>query len=97
LTSVTRTGNELSIVCPLESVPQDRKPETAWVCFALLGPFSFSEVGILDSFISPLAEHGIPIFALSTYDTDYVLVREPDANRAIEIVEKAGHQLVPSK
>jgi hypothetical protein len=90
--SITRTADELSIVCPLENVPEEHRPRLRWTCFRLEGPLSFSEVGVLSSFISPLAEAGIPIFAVSTYETDYVLVQEQDAMRALTVLKNAGHE-----
>lgn len=92
-TSVTRTGDELSIVCPLGNVPPEQEP-VPWVCFKLEGPFDFLQTGILASFIDPLAESGVPIFAISTYDTDYVLVREGFAGAALGALQNAGHELV---
>src|SRR5690348_1139541 len=68
LTSVTRTADELSIVCPVENVPAEHKSDLRWTCLKLQGPFAFSETGILSSFIDPLARSGIGIFAISTYD-----------------------------
>jgi uncharacterized protein len=91
--SITRTEDELSIVCLLESAPKDIQQEIRWTCFKIEGPFSFSTVGILNSCITPLAQAEIPIFALSTYDTDYVLVKEDDAERATEALQRAGHRL----
>lgn len=92
--SITHTEDELSIVCLLKSAPKDIQQEIRWTCFKIEGPFSFSAVGILNSFIAPLAQAEIPIFALSTYDTDYVLVKEDDADRATESLQRAGHRLV---
>jgi len=91
--SVTRTADELSIVCPLQDVPAEHKHEDPWICFKLEGPFDFLQVGILASFIDPLAASGVPIFALSTYDTDYVLVREDFAGAALGALQEAGHIL----
>jgi hypothetical protein len=91
--SITRTADELSIVCPLQDVPAEHRPEVPWVCFKLEGPFDFLQVGILASFIAPLAENGVPIFAISTYDTDYVLVREDLAGAALGALQEAGHEL----
>ncbi len=65
------------------------------MCFRLEGPFDFSEVGILASFIDPLAEKGVPIFAMSTYDTDYVLVSEEYAGIVQGALRDAGHELLP--
>jgi len=93
-TSVTRTADELSIVCPAENVPKEHKPEVPWICFKLEGPFSFTQVGILASFVDPLAERGVPIFAVSTHDTDYVLVSEEFAAAALDALQEAGHELL---
>jgi hypothetical protein len=93
--SVTRTEDELSIVCPEDNLPPDVHSKHRWICFKLEGPFSFSEVGILASFIDPLAENGVPIFAVSTYDTDYVLVSEDYAGAVLQALRDAGHELLP--
>jgi uncharacterized protein len=92
--SITRTADELSIVCPMENVPPECKPGLRWTCFKLEGPFPFSEVGILNSFIDPMVRARIPIFAVSTHDTDYVLVREENAASALQVLKKAGHELI---
>ncbi len=94
LTSITRTANELSIVCAVDSVPKDIDPGLRWICLKLEGPFPFSQTGVLLSFIEPLSNNGIPIFAISTFDTDYVLVQEEFAPAALNELEKAGHRLV---
>jgi len=62
LFSITRTNQELSVVCPEESVPPQQACEGGWICLKLEGPFSFSEVGILAAFIDPLRDEGVPIF-----------------------------------
>ncbi len=89
--SVVRTSDELSIVCGEERVPQDVPGEKGWVALKLEGPFPFSLTGVLAAFLEPLAEARIPIFALSTFDTDYVLVKQEDAARAVEVLTAAGH------
>ena len=89
--SVTRTGDELSVVCQAENVPSEIKCEAGWACFKLEGPFPFSQTGVLASFIDPLAESAIPIFAISTYDTDYVLVKEETVEAAVSALQRAGH------
>jgi len=91
--SVTRTSDELSIVCPVENIPNDIDPGPRWICLKLEGPFAFSQTGILLSFIEPLSNNGIPIFAISTYDTDYVLIQEKFLGVAQQAVQKAGHRL----
>jgi hypothetical protein len=95
VTSVTRTEVELSIVCPGENVPEGVQAEKGWICFELGGPFPFSQTGILASFIGPLAERGVSICAISTFDTDYVLVKEEFAGAALEALHEAGHALSP--
>jgi len=96
LSSITRTNEELSVVCPEESVPPQQAFEGGWTCLKLEGPFSFSEVGILAAFIDPLRDEGVPIFAISTYDTDYVLIKEGHRRTALDALRKAGHELIPS-
>ena len=90
--SITRTADELSIVCRLENLPASAPSPHRWVCLKLEGPFEFSLTGVLLSFIEPLSTKDIPIFAISTYDTDYVLVQEEFAERAIGALRQAGHE-----
>jgi len=92
--SVTRTSEELSIVCPEEHVPPQVKHERGWSCWRLEGPFAFSETGILASFVQPLAEHAIPVFAISTFNTDYVLVKRDWMEKATQVLRAAGHEEV---
>ncbi|QBD74866.1 ACT domain-containing protein [Ktedonosporobacter rubrisoli] len=91
--SITRTSDELSIVCAEEKVPPDIKADRGWRSFKLHGPFPFSLVGILNSVTIPLAQANIGIFAISTYDTDHVLVKEHDLARAIQTLKDAGHTI----
>ncbi len=93
--SITRTGDELSIVCPIENLPAEVSSSHRWVCLKLEGPFPFSQTGVLLSFIQPLSSNGIPIFAISTYDTDYVLVQEEFVGTALNSLREAGHELLP--
>ncbi len=92
-TSITRTSDELSIVCAEDSVPRDGKAERGWLCVKLHGPFSFSETGILTAFVNPLSDRGMSIFAISTFDTDYVLIKEEFWSRAQKVLEEAGHKI----
>jgi hypothetical protein len=94
-TSITRTADELSIVCPTENLPPDVHSSHRWICLKLEGPFPFSLTGVLLSFIQPLSGNGIPIFAIATYDTDYVLVQEEFAGATLDALQKAGHELWP--
>ena len=93
--SITRTHDELSIVCPAENLAADVTSLHRWICFQLEGPFPFSMTGVLLSFIEPLSSSGVPIFAISTYDTDYVLVQEDFAGAALNALHTAGHELSP--
>ncbi len=92
--SITRTADELSMVCPADQAPQNGKCESPWTCFKLEGPFSFALTGVLASFLDPLAQRGVSIFAISTFDTDYVLVKEEHAAAALETLQAAGHELI---
>jgi len=93
-TSITRTVDELSIVCPIANLPADVQSPHRWICLKLEGPFAFSQTGILLAFIEPLSTKGIPIFAISTYDTDYVLVQEEFTVAALERLREIGHELM---
>ncbi len=93
-TSISRSADELSIVCPAENLPHDVEAKLHWICLKLEGPFAFSLTGVLLSFIEPLSSKEIPIFAVSTYDTDYVLVQEEWIGATLNALRNAGHQLV---
>ena len=83
----------MSIVCRAAQVPTEIQHDNGWACLKLHGPFPFSETGILSSFVQPLAERAIPIFAISTYDTDYVLIQEEWSGAALRELQEAGHEL----
>lgn len=91
--SVTRTPDELSVVCAEEAVPAGVTTARDWRCLRFQGPFAFEETGVLASVTAPLAAAGISLFALSTYDTDYVLVRDGDLARAVAALREAGHRV----
>jgi uncharacterized protein len=93
---VTRTREELSIVCGAENVSPGVASQSGWICFKLEGPFAFSQTGILAAFINPLSHNGVPIFALSTFDTDYVLIQDRFLGVAEDLLRNAGHELVGS-
>jgi hypothetical protein len=76
--SITRTDEELSLIVPEDFVPSSWKSEKGWRCLNVLGPLDSSATGVLASMSTPLAQAGLSIFAISTYDTDYVLVRHGD-------------------
>lgn len=87
--SVTRSRDELSVVCPESAVPEGIRFEGGWALLRLEGPFPFTAVGVLSSFLTPLARAGVSIVAVSTFDTDYVLVKRSDLGRAIPALENA--------
>jgi hypothetical protein len=91
--SIFRTEEELSIVCDAIAVPADVKHEAPFVCLKLQGPFPLNETGVLSSFITPLADAGVPVFAMATYNTDYVLIPEGSLRRAEEALQAAGHKM----
>jgi hypothetical protein len=90
--SVTRTRDELSIVCPAGRVPAGVRSEPGWRCLKVEGPFEFSVTGLLASLTAPLAEARVPTLAVCTFDTDYLLVKEHDLGRALEALRAAGYQ-----
>ena len=89
--SITRTAAELSIVCAEGRVPAGVRHDGGWRCLELVGPFDLSATGILLSVLAPLADVGVGIFALSTFDTDYVLVRAAQLEAALAALRAAGH------
>lgn len=93
LWSATRTPDELSIVCPEEQVPPGARSELGWACLAVCGPLEFALTGVLASLAGPLAQAAVSLFALSTFDTDYLLVKAVDLARAVAALEAAGHQV----
>jgi uncharacterized protein len=89
-----RTGDELSIVCSEDRIPDSALIERGWVALMLEGPFPFSMTGVLASFVQPLAEVEVPIFAISTFDTDYVLIKRENLEQALTALSAAGHREV---
>jgi len=92
-TSVTRTEEELSVVCAEDAVPDRVKCEKGWRCLRIRGPLAFSETGVLSSLSAPLARAGISIFVVSTYDTDNVLVKEEHLGTAQAVLVSEGHTI----
>lgn len=93
--AVTRTTDELSIVCPEEDVPCEVRCHRNWRCIKVAGPLDFEQIGILHSLVEPLARAAISVFALSTYDTDYLLVQDKSLARAGRVLRRHGHNLQP--
>jgi hypothetical protein len=91
ISSVTRTSHELSIVCAQVRVPNDIEKETGWRAIRVDAVLDPALTGVLAGLLDPLAEARISIFALSTFLTDYILIRDPDLPRALEIFRSNGH------
>jgi uncharacterized protein len=89
--STTRTASELSIVCALEDVPPGVQAQRGYRGLVVRGPLDFNLVGVLASLAGPLAAASVSIFAVSTFDTDYLFVREADLDRAVAALRNSGH------
>jgi hypothetical protein len=90
---VTRTRDELSIVCRADLVPQGVLAEAAWRCLRVKGPLDFALTGVFARLAQPLADAGISLFAVMTYDTDYVMVKDDRLDAALAALSAAGHQI----
>ncbi len=91
--SVTRTDNEVSVVCRDRDVPEGESAERGWRVLEVLGPLDFSLTGVVASLVDPLFRAEISIFVISTFETDYVLVRGGDLDDAVEALELAEHEV----
>lgn len=92
--SITRTEDELSIVCAEDVTAGLPRVDSGWRAVKVQGPFAFDQTGILASFLDPLAAAGIGIFAVSTFDTDFVLVKSENLANALAALKEAGHHLI---
>jgi len=93
--SVTRTSDELSIICENEAVPARVKAKRNWRIIKVKGPLDFSLTGILASLVVPLANAHISIFAISTFDTDYLLVQDKNLSKALMVLRESGFTVNP--
>jgi len=92
--SITRTEDELSIVCAEDVAAGLARVDSGWRAMKVQGPFAFDQTGILASFLDPLAVAAIGIFAVSTFDTDYILVKSENLAKALAALKQAGHHLI---
>jgi hypothetical protein len=97
LVALTRTPDQLSVVSAVESVPASVESARGWRALRVAGSLDFALVGILAALSGVLAQAEIPIFALSTFDTDYILVGDRDLEGAVRALESAGHRVVPAE
>jgi hypothetical protein len=91
--SITRTAEELSIIAPETIVPDSLPHDTGWRPVKVEGPLDLTLYGVLASLISPLAQEGISVLAIATYDTDYFLVKEAHCEQVATILRNKGHQV----
>ena len=91
--TITRTASELSIACEEQMVPEEVHAERNRRLMQIEGTLAFTLTGVLASVAAPQAGAGISIFAVSTYDTDYLLVSEEDLQEATQVLESAGHAI----
>jgi len=94
LTSVSWTAHETSVVCASSVVPAGVQADAGWRAFAVAGPLDLRLTGILLSIAQPLADAGVGVFAVSTYDTDYVLVKQSSLDAAIAALTAFGHRIL---
>lgn len=92
--SITKTEDELSIVCEEKNVAEGIKYEGNWKILKIEGPLDFSLVGILAKISNLMAKNNISIFAISTYDTDYILIKLGNINKAIEVLKKDNYNII---
>lgn len=91
--SVTRTADELSVICPAAAVPAGIKAEPGWRLLQVAGPLDFGAVGVLHSITAPLAQAGISLLSVGTFETDYVLVKGDRLDAARRALTNAGHRV----
>ncbi|GAU85798.1 ACT domain-containing protein [Bosea sp. BIWAKO-01] len=92
--SISRTDDELSIVCLRERIPDGVQTDEDWIAFKFIGPFAFGQTGIVLSVIEPLSANGVGIFVVSTFDGDHLMVKQADRDRARALLGGAGHSLI---
>ncbi len=92
--SIARTPEELSIICPESKMPPGIESERSWRCLKIAGPLDFSLIGILAAVLEPLAAAEIPIMAVSTYETDYILVKQEKLQAATATLEQKGFLVI---
>ena len=89
--SITRTPDEMSVVVSQERVPEGMPRDSGWRCFRVEGPLPLSTIGVLAALTVPLSKASVSLFAVSTYDTDYLLVKGHALERTAEALAQAGH------
>ena len=90
---VSRTPDELSIICPVQFVPPDIQYVAGWRGLKIEGPFDFNEIGVLAAIAAPLARGDISLLTVSTFDTDYIFLQEAQFETGVDILEAVGHKI----
>ncbi|MBB4682747.1 ACT domain-containing protein [Amycolatopsis jiangsuensis] len=93
LVSVTRTPHELSVICHAEREPEGGTVERGWRLLSVRGPLGFTLTGVISALASELAAAGVALFSLSTFDTDHILVRADELDRAVQAFRDSGHDV----
>jgi hypothetical protein len=89
-----RTDEELCIICPDFMAPNNIQQDLGWRCIKIEGEFSLDDVGVMVSVLQPLAEANISILATSTFNTDYIFVRDEQLVHAVQALQKARHEFI---
>lgn len=92
--SISKTDDELSVVCGAAFVPNAIKAEKGWRTFKLHGPFAFDEVGVIASLTVPLAQANLGVFVVSTFDTDYLLIKAAQLTSVLEVLKTEQHKIL---
>jgi hypothetical protein len=96
LVSVTATAGGVSVVCPTEAAPPSEDSRPGWRLLTVRGPLEFDLTGVMAALAGELAAAGVTLLAVSTYDTDHILVQATDLPRALKALREAGHEVSPS-
>jgi hypothetical protein len=91
--SVTRTADELSVVCEERAVPAGVRCDGGWRALRVAGVLDFSTTGVLAALAGPLAAAGVAVFVISTFDTDYLFLKEQDFARGVKALRQHGHEV----
>ena len=91
--SVTYTQDECSIICPIQNVPSNVQTESSWRGLRVHGPLDFAQTGVVASLAQPMAEAHISIFTISTFDTDYLFIRQENFAAACSALKNSGHHI----
>ena len=93
LISITRTKEELTIVCQQDLIPSQYQSDLNWRCFRVDGTFDLNQIGVISSISLPLTQAGISIYVISTYNTDYFLVQEEKVKQTISVLSDSGYSI----